>query len=241
MYYYKARMYSPMLGRFMQTDPIGYNDGMNWYNYVDGDPINKTDPSGLSCESYTGTARGGCEAAKAMAKAEEARRAAEQCKSDPNCILVQKTAYRPSDVNRYWEEQARAGNPIASLGLQFDSNANRGWLAQASYDGLVRHLDGRGRVYHQNGMALPTGKGLTKAQIARKIIKIRVALMLADKAARAADRLGTPGLLSPKQVADYHEAVFSSFGVSGAFGGGTGQGFVSFFLNPLWCWSCDSN
>ncbi len=27
MYYYKARIYSPTLGRFLQTDPIGYGDG----------------------------------------------------------------------------------------------------------------------------------------------------------------------------------------------------------------------
>ena len=49
--YYKARMYSPTLGRFLQTDPIGYADGPNWYNYVGSDPVNATDPSGLTTGS----------------------------------------------------------------------------------------------------------------------------------------------------------------------------------------------
>jgi len=48
LYHYRARAYAPQLGRFMQTDPIGYQAGANIYAYVGADSVNFSDPFGLS-------------------------------------------------------------------------------------------------------------------------------------------------------------------------------------------------
>ena len=47
LYYYRARHYSPTLGRFMQPDPIGYSGGAHLYAYVGNDPLNLVDSTGL--------------------------------------------------------------------------------------------------------------------------------------------------------------------------------------------------
>jgi len=43
----RARYFNPYLMRFLNQDPIGFDGGMNWYAYADGNPINYIDPTGL--------------------------------------------------------------------------------------------------------------------------------------------------------------------------------------------------
>jgi RHS repeat-associated protein len=46
LYYYRARYYNPHIGRFMQTDPVGYGAGINWYLYCGNNPLSWVDSTG---------------------------------------------------------------------------------------------------------------------------------------------------------------------------------------------------
>jgi RHS repeat-associated protein len=47
LYYYRARYYDPSTGRFISEDPLGFEAGINFYAYVDNNPINANDPTGM--------------------------------------------------------------------------------------------------------------------------------------------------------------------------------------------------
>jgi RHS repeat-associated protein len=64
--YYRARWYDAEQGRFLSSDPIGFNAGENFYSYVGNSPLNFTDPFGLQPMNLSET---------------ETRRRLEQCKA----------------------------------------------------------------------------------------------------------------------------------------------------------------
>jgi len=54
LYYYRARYYSPTMGRFISEDPIGVAGGTNFYAYAGGNPISRLDPLGLAWQLIVG-------------------------------------------------------------------------------------------------------------------------------------------------------------------------------------------
>jgi RHS repeat-associated protein len=57
--YYRARYYSPDIGRFITADPIGFLAGINLYTYSSNNPISYTDPTGkLAILAFLGVVAG---------------------------------------------------------------------------------------------------------------------------------------------------------------------------------------
>jgi RHS repeat-associated protein len=52
LYFYRARYYDAVLGRFLQKDPEGMVDGPNLYTYVGNSPTNYKDPTGRIFLAY---------------------------------------------------------------------------------------------------------------------------------------------------------------------------------------------
>jgi RHS repeat-associated protein len=240
LYSFKSRFYSPTLGRFMQTDPSGYADGLNWYDYVGGDPVNQVDPTGENANEIVVTGSRPTftwkmpdiglpksvwnnsifRLGRSLSSKQSDEPESGAC-SAPPLTKAELKAQANGNRRAYWASRNLRGDPIGATGVSIVNDAFG--LGALANDRLEKRIRVRAKL---------GGQAMSNAAVAAEMQAIGVEIMRAHTALVRS----TNGSFTAVNVADYHRAIFKSHGLPpDTFGGAfLGNRSDARWSKPLW-------
>jgi RHS repeat-associated protein len=111
--YNYIRDYNPILGRYVESDPMGLTAGINTYGYVGGNPLSRIDRNGTNWIIFGVTAIGGLAGAY-----EQGETAYYKCGLRGEALFTSSRTFGPKAIQLYTGEVAGDGpfSPVPSDG-----------------------------------------------------------------------------------------------------------------------------